>query len=474
MSHLIIIVSLVICSFSLKVIPKLEYLKGNENKLWEEWKIKYGKTYNNINEIHRKLIFMKNLMEIKTLNQKREKDVDAYFDLNQWSDLSNQEFEDLMLMKKPKRSNAKELHDTINITIPYPKGPVPINYSACNQKTLFGKLNPGEIDFCNGIEFDQQSCGSCYCVSNALALQLKWANLTYLRDGKPQYKMFSPQQLLDCEVGGYRCAGGYADSVLDFSHYVSTIDDYPYYSGREPSKRMACVKGKRTPIKLSYTIFDSAEDINIIKPIIHHYGGFVSCVYPKYWTAYRGGILRGLKCEKGVVTTHVVGIVGYGIEDGIEYVVVRNSWGKNWGLGGYIKLGADSLCGIGGNDGGDVPVSVVLHVDFSDVEYGPYGEFRNNTDVPQRLYNESAEANESSSNIESSNDSSNESQSLNSRQSEESLVVEDSSSVEPNIRPNNENHLRSITIYVLYVLVGISIITMVVAVIILHRSIIFN
>ena len=446
-------------TYSLKPIERLAYLQGNENDLWKQWKSKHNKTYKNrANELRRKIIFMKNLQEIKAMNAAREYDYDAFFDLNKFSDLTEDEFMDLMTMKKPQRSkmNAKNdlndcvnnndninnkiendninksnksnnndnnnnnninnmksnnkninydnnknnkndnknenkstlkrTRDQINIPLPHPTGKLPDNFSWCNQVGVFGKLNPGEVDLCGGYVMDQGGCGSCYCVGNCHHLQMKWANMTLKRDGVMEFKMFSPQQLLDCEQNGYRCRGGYTDSALDSTHYVATLEDYPYYSGASTSTYKSCVKGKKTPVKLSYTIFDSEEDIESMKQIIHHYGGFVSCVYPKRWGSYAGGILRNVGCKKSDATTHVIDVVGFGKENGEDYIIVRNSWGTDWGINGYVKLASSALCGIGGNDNGDIPVSIVLHVDFSDKEYGPYGAFTTAVDVEPRLY----------------------------------------------------------------------------------------
>jgi C1A family cysteine protease len=51
---------------------------------------------------------------------------------------------------------------------------------------------------------------------------------------------------------------------------------------------------------------------------------------------YTGGIFND---KTGVLETdHVVSIVGYGVENGVNYWAVRNSWGSHWGESGLFRI----------------------------------------------------------------------------------------------------------------------------------------
>ena len=64
---------------------------------------------------------------------------------------------------------------------------------------------------------------------------------------------------------------------------------------------------------------------------------------------YTSGILNSRQC--GTNLDHAITAVGYGVQDGVTYYIVRNSWGATWGDAGYINIAASGersagICGI--------------------------------------------------------------------------------------------------------------------------------
>jgi len=69
------------------------------------------------------------------------------------------------------------------------------------------------------------------------------------------------------------------------------------------------------------------------------------------WHLYSNGIVDDASwCSGGV--NHAVNAVGYGTDGGVDYWLIRNSWGTGWGESGYIRLKRGSgngsgMCSVG-------------------------------------------------------------------------------------------------------------------------------
>ena len=75
-----------------------------------------------------------------------------------------------------------------------------------------------------------------------------------------------------------------------------------------------------------------------LKKLVYKYGAVATGIY----ASDRGlsNVNKGVfdQCSTTKIN-HAVTVVGYGTQNGRPYWLIKNSWGDNWGDGGYVRIG---------------------------------------------------------------------------------------------------------------------------------------
>ncbi|KAL4643316.1 hypothetical protein ACB092_02G084200 [Castanea dentata] len=295
-------------------------------ELFESWVSKHGKTYRSIEEkLHRFEIFKDNLKHI----DERNKEISSYWlGLNEFADLSHEEFKNKYLGLKPAlpetRGSSRDFsyRDVVDL-------PKSVDW---RKK---GAVTPVK---------NQGSCGSCWAFSTVAAVeginQIVTGNLTSL----------SEQQLIDCDrTFNNGCNGGLMDYAFQFivsNGGLNKEEDYPYLmeegSCEEQKEEMEVVKIG------GYQDVPPNDEESLLKALAHQPLSVAIEASGQDFQFYSGGIFNG---QCGTELDHGVTAVGYGSLKGSDYIIVKNSWGPKWGEKGYIRMKRNTgkpegLCGI--------------------------------------------------------------------------------------------------------------------------------
>lgn len=189
---------------------------------------------------------------------------------------------------------------------------------------------------------DQSQCGSCWSFSTTGALEGAYE----IKNGK--LVSFSEQQLVDCDLGlrlNHGCNGGLMDSAFSWissNGGLCTESDYPYVSGTTKTNgdcKKTCTNVAGSKI-VSYTDVTPNSDSAMMTALAQQPVSVAIEADQKSFQLYSGGVFSDSNC--GTNLDHGVLLVGYGTDSssGLDYYILKNSWGTSWGTqGGYILLG---------------------------------------------------------------------------------------------------------------------------------------
>jgi C1A family cysteine protease len=150
--------------------------------------------------------------------------------------------------------------------------------------------------------------------------------------------VLSEQQLVDCDRDEDQgCNGGLMDNAFGYFVKAGGVEqskDYPY-----KARDQTCKFDKtKTVVQLS-GFKDIAQDEAEIQKALSTVGPLAVAINAEPLQFYDSGIYDGDEsdCDPDGLN-HGVVIVGYGVEKGKNYWIVRNSWGASWGEQGYFRF----------------------------------------------------------------------------------------------------------------------------------------
>ncbi|XP_073432534.1 cathepsin O isoform X2 [Dendrobates tinctorius] len=269
-------------------------------------------------------IFLDSLERHKFLNRNAQDSGDAYYGINQFSDLTIEEFTNIYLRSYP----SKNLDDYVPYKKMFEGDPSPLRFDWRDKNMVTEVKN-------------QLDCGACWAFSVVGAVESAYAIRGHsLLD-------LSVQQVIDCSYLDRGCDGGSTDSALKwlYQSHTKLVESSKYpFKARTGICHYFPLTGDGVSIK-GYKAYDFSNCEEEMMSLLIHVGPLAVIVDAVSWQDYLGGIIQH-HCSSGH-SNHAVLVVGFDRSGDTPYWIVKNSWGKSWGIDGYVhvKMG-QNLCGI--------------------------------------------------------------------------------------------------------------------------------
>ncbi|CAE7729988.1 unnamed protein product, partial [Symbiodinium pilosum] len=186
--------------------------------------------------------------------------------------------------------------------------------------------------------YEMGNCSASWAIAAASAVSKRFCvaspgDFTALR--------LSPQQLLSCgQFGG--CGGAALDNVWGYIKNEGLVSEQccPY----QAAGGVACSPCDEEPKRIA-----SVCRVGSLRHEIFLNGPVVAPVtLLNDFLVYRSGIYQETRTASYLVARnrqkqlHAVTVVGWGVEGSVDFWIIENSFGKDWGEGGYAKVAVGS------------------------------------------------------------------------------------------------------------------------------------
>jgi len=301
--------------------------ESDEWKQFSNFLERFHKRYENIQELELRFkVFRENLRNIILHNLDTRQNFTM--GINQFTDLTPQEFKDTYV------SGLKSAS---------------VGSYGCKTFSSSSVGAPSSLDWrskgaVTSVK-DQGQCGSCWTFSSTGAIEGAWAI------AKGQLIDLAEQQLVDCATGisygSHGCNGGQMEGAFKYviEHGQCTLTSYPYTAIDGTCKSCSTVAHIS-----SCSDVKPNDQISLKAAVAQQPVAIAIEADTRYFQSYSSGVLTSSSC--GTNLDHGVLIVGYGEENGLQYWLVKNSWGTTWGDKGYVKIARSEstndagICGI--------------------------------------------------------------------------------------------------------------------------------
>jgi len=280
--------------------------------------------------LNRYRTFKQNLRWCREQNQKLGKTI---YGITQFTDMTHEEFTKTMTVDPI--TFQKSLDDLKSKASTFLGGPI------LNVEEDLPNLK-GDVDWRGYIDppRDQKRCGSCWAFTAIAALEAGYKRKT------GSLTNFSEQYLVNCDTYDNGCNGGHPINAYVWTFYNGAIpaSSLPYTANRgacDSSLKSQEVKGLIRAVYIEKGLNNWKKWVGRGPVAVAMDGSFDG--FKQYKPSNFDAIAPSGGCG-GV--NHAVVAMGYVTEGGVEYAIVRNSWGTQWGYEGNFKIPINDSCHI--------------------------------------------------------------------------------------------------------------------------------